>query len=77
VKAWAIGPGGTKINFLALKARNAAGGRFIHWRFYRYFTFRAFSAFTINNPHPGALPQAITFRAFGAKKPEFYTFGCD
>jgi hypothetical protein len=39
----------------------------------RDFVFRAFSAPEIHGLHPGALPQAITFRALGAESRSFDT----
>jgi hypothetical protein len=39
---------------------------------FRATAFRAFSASSIHSLPPGALPQAITFRAFGAESLRFH-----
>jgi hypothetical protein len=49
----------------ALKARNKVAAA----RPNPVVSFRAFSARRLLGTPPGALPQAITFRAFGAFKP--------
>ena len=71
VTAWAIGPGGVWLRFLALKARNESGTSEILNVFSRDSLFRAFSASGIVMTFTQALPWAITFRAFGAENPEF------
>src|SRR5713101_9242918 len=61
-------------SLLALKARNDVGRNRITTNFCRHFLFRAFSAFqNSRDPLPGALPQAVTFRAFGAGTRSFHT----
>jgi len=67
VKAWAIGPGGTSSNLFALEARNAVGLSESLLFSGDGSVFRAFSASKNHSIPPGALPQAFTFRAFGAK----------
>jgi hypothetical protein len=52
--------------FLALKARNMIGPFIISAISHDTDVFRAFSAFENCESLPGALPQAVTFRAFGA-----------
>src|SRR5216683_6058006 len=44
VSAWAIGPGGVRLRFVALKARNESGTSEILNVFTRALLFRAFSA---------------------------------
>jgi len=58
-------------DLLALKARNDAGYNMAITVFGQHFVFRAFSAPKIYGLSPRALPWAVTFRAFGAGKPEF------
>jgi hypothetical protein len=55
--------------FLALKARNGVGRDAITFVSDDGSLFRAFSASKIHLLPPGALPQAFTFRAFGAEAP--------
>ena len=64
----------TVSSFLALKARNKCRNQPIYYRFRLTLLFRAFSALkTQSTDNPGALPQAVTFRAFGAGKLSFHT----
>jgi hypothetical protein len=60
--------------FLALKARNVAGPLVITTVFERCVRISRLQRFQeFMEPLPGALPQAVTFRAFGAETQSFNT----
>ena len=64
VTAWAIGPGETQIKRLSAESAESRLG---------YLLFRAFSASEISSSSPGAMPQAVTFRALGAVEISFHS----
>jgi hypothetical protein len=74
VKAWAIGPGETIQNLLSAKGAKY-GCPLDNDNYFRMTrTYFAPSALPgIHEPLPGALPQAVTFRAFGAASRSFHT----
>jgi hypothetical protein len=73
VKAWTIGPGGT-----SLKSSSAEGAKY-GWPFIISAisndtdVFALSALLRIHEPLPAALPQAVTFRAFGAETQSFQT----
>ena len=70
VIAWGSAPGGVPANRRALKARNEPSGLVL--RELRQELHYAPSALSVSVLRvPGALPQAVTFRAFGALKQSF------
>jgi hypothetical protein len=66
VKAWGNAPGGSQRSSRALKARND-GSRLLYDGVLFTDMISRFQRFKISfTASPGALPQAFTFRAFGA-----------